>query len=221
MPGPIHRQSYNASNSEKAPDGRLFAPSFERNSTPIIATLKQHLGDASGQVLEIGCGTGQHVSACALAMPHLAWQASDPYPQHRASADAWATHLATDLPPAIDLDAAQEWAPQVAELSPVRAVISMNVIHIAPFIVTEGIIAGAAKVLAKQGLLIFYGPFRVDGKHTSQGNIDFDAALRRDNPDWGIRDISELEAIATPRGLILEHAQPMPANNRTLIFRKS
>ena len=221
MTGPIHRQSYSADNSERAPDGRLFAPAFDRNSEPIIAALTKLFGDDEGHVLEIGCGTGQHASACAAALPRLTWQASDPYLQHRASADAWARRTASDIAPAIDLDATQDWAPKVAHLMPLRGVISMNVIHIAPFEVARGIIAGAAKALTRQGLLIFYGPFRIDGAHLGDGNKAFDAGLRRDDPDWGVRDIDELRDVALPQGLMPEPPIVMPSNNRIVVFRKS
>jgi hypothetical protein len=43
------------------PDGGLDAPAFHRNHQAIWAVLEQFLNGRSGDVLEAGSGTGQHV----------------------------------------------------------------------------------------------------------------------------------------------------------------
>jgi len=123
----------------------------------------------------------------------------------------------------LDLDAASRWASDAAVqgLGPLTAVLSMNVIHIAPFAVARGIVTGAAATLEPDGLLIFYGPFKEHGEHTGPGNAAFDAGLRAENPDWGLRDIAELAELANPAGLVQAALIKMPANNRLLIFQKS
>ena len=221
-PTSTHIARYHAGNSPATDDGRLFSHVFDRNGPPIIAALTPFLAARSGTVLEIGSGTGQHAGACALAFPDLTWQPSDPDADHRTSIVAWAAHLRLPAPSPLALDAADDWAasPPVAALGPLTAVVSMNVIHIAPFAVARGIVAGAGKTLATGGVLIFYGPFKVAGAHIGDGNAAFDTGLRAENPDWGIRDTTEIEALARATGLEFAALRAMPANNRLLVLRK-
>lgn len=204
-------------------DGRFESPTVYRNAPPIIAQLAQIFGHAPGRVLEIGCGTGQHSALYSQAFPAIEWWPSDPDPDHRTSTKAWARHWNAPERSPLDLDAAADWAsdPRVNALGPLTAVYSSNVIHIAPFAVAVGIIAGAGKILSQNGLLIFYGPFREGGAHTGDGNRAFDAGLRAENPDWGVRDVDELRPLAEAAGLVQDRMIVMPANNRLLIFRKA
>ncbi len=189
----------------------------------MIAQLAPWLAKRTGPVLEIGAGTGQHATAFALAFPDLDWWPSDLAPDHLASISAWQNALRAPEHPPLTLDAASDWATsaELRALTPLTAVLSMNVIHIAPISVAKGIISGAGKCLAADGLLIFYGPFRENGDHTGPGNIAFDKSLRAENPDWGIRDTGEITALAKTAGLNHVALIPMPADNRLLIFQKT
>jgi len=195
---------------------------YERNAPPIIAALAPWLAQQSGTVLEIGSGTGQHIGAFSPAFPHLTWQPSDPYGSHRASVKAWAAHLGLGNPDPLDLDAASDWFqhPKITTLSPLATILSLNVIHIAPIAVLDGILAGAGKALGPGGLVIFYGPFKINGAHIGDGNAVFDAKLRADNPAWGLRDIADIETRAQANGLTLLAVQEMPSNNRLVILQK-
>lgn len=206
-----------------AGDGRLDSPTFHRNAPPLIAELGHWLGQRPGSVLEIGSGTGQHVAAFALAFRHITWHASEPDELHRNSIRAWAEHLGAPVHGPLALDAASDWAalPGVAAIAPLDAVYSMNVIHIAPSQVLQGIVGGAARVLSPGGLLIFYGPFIENGAHTGPGNAAFDAGLRAENPDWGLRDIADIDRLGESSGLGRAALITMPANNRLLIYRKA
>lgn len=203
-------------------DGRLHAPTFSRIGPPVLAALAHWLSSASGAVLEIGAGTGQHAAAFSLAFERLDWWPSDPDAIHRASILAWQKALRLPKRAPLALDAASDWAADadIAGLVPLTAVISMNVIHIAPFAVTEGIVAGAGRTLGAGGLLIFYGPFRENGEHTGDGNVAFDAGLRGENAAWGVRDTGEISALARQAGLNFAALIAMPTNNRLLIFRR-
>ncbi len=218
-----HIARYHAGNVPLEADGRLRSAVFERNCPPITAALTPWLAARSGRVLEIGAGTGQHAGAFALAFPGLDWWPSDPDPGHRASILAWRQFLRLPDRPALDLDAATDWAARrdTAALAPLSAVVALNVAHIAPFAVTEGIVAGAGKVLDPGGLLIFYGPFKVNDTYIGDGNAAFDAGLRAENPEWGLRDTVAVEALAEAAGLGFAALQAMPANNRLLILRKT
>ena len=206
-------------------DGRLDAAAYHRNHQPIWAVLSWLLAGQSGDVLEAGSGTGQHVVHFAAQTPDLTWWPSDFNEQHLKSIAAWRTHagLSNIRPPhRIDLSDPNWFVALQAESGPneFAAIFCANVIHIAPWPVAEGLFAGAARGLKPNGLLILYGPFKRDGKHTSVSNAVFDASLREGNPDWGVRDIAELEALATRHDLALRETTEMPANNMILVFAK-
>jgi len=221
-PSSGHTARYRPGDVASAPDGRLFSDVFLRNAPPLIAALTPWLSGRSGPALEIGCGTGQHAAAYALAFPAVDWWPSDLDEWHRASAAAWAAHLRAPERPPLTLDASTDWAARddIAALGLLSAVYAGNVTHIAPFTVTEGIVAGAGRALAPGGLLIFYGPFVVAGKMVGPGNAAFDARLRTSDPAWGLRDTGMIEALAEAAGLSPAALVAMPANNRLLIFRK-
>jgi hypothetical protein len=101
------------------------------------------------------------------------------------------------------------------------AVFCANVIHIAPWRVAEGLFAGAGRYLRADGRLFLYGPFKRDGKHTAISNAVFDTSLRERDPDWGVRDVTEVEKLASDAGLALAGIVEMPANNLMLAFERS
>ncbi len=214
---------YSDATVASAGDGRLFSPSFERNFEPIRDALSPYLGTANGTVLEIGCGTGQHVGHLAIAYPALTWLPSDIDATHRASAAAWAAHTkANNVETPVYLDAASEWAvdPILDGHLPLAATLTCNVIHIAPWAVAQGIVAGAGDALAPGGRMIFYGPFKEGGQHTGEGNARFDAGLRAENPDWGVRDIGDVTALAQATGFGAPEIAEMPSNNRLASYKK-
>lgn len=198
-------------------DQRMFSPSAARNSAPILAVLNRVL-PVRGLVLEVGCGTGEHAVYFAEAMPTLTWQPSDPDPDSRASTAGWIRHkaLSNVLPP-LDIDVCSEaWGQGQAAL--VDAIVSLNMVHIAPWAATLGLFAGAGRLLSPGGVLVLYGPFTRDGVHTATSNAAFDASLKMRDPSWGLRDIADLERVGTSSGLELREAVEMPANNTSLVF---
>jgi SAM-dependent methyltransferase len=205
------------------PDGRLDAPAFHRNHEAIWTVLQRFLANKSGDVVEAGSGTGQHVVDFARRAPEITWWPSDLNEQHLKSIAAWRAHagLANVRPPLrIDLSD-PAWCPQMEDGSgpgKLLAVFCANVIHIAPWRVAEGLFAGAGQHLRAEGRLFLYGPFKRDGAHTAASNAAFDASLRENNPDWGVRDIADLEQLAGAAGLLLTESAEMPANNLTLVF---
>ena len=212
--------------SRVEPDGRLDAAAFHRNHQPIREVLLRHLAGKSGDVIEAGSGTGQHVVDFARHMPGIMWWPSDLNEQHLKSIAAWRAHagLPNIRPPLrIDLsDSAR--CPELHDgsgPSNLLAVFCANVIHIAPWRVTEGLVAGAGRYLRADGRLLLYGPFKRDGKHTAASNAVFDASLRERDPEWGVRDIGALEALARPAGLALAEIAEMPANNLILVFERA
>jgi hypothetical protein len=196
----------------------LSSPASARNFQPILHVLRDRL-PRPGRVLEIASGAGEHALWMAEALPDATWQPTDTDPIALTSIDAW--RLSKDLPnlkKPLPLDASM---PGTWLIGKADAVVCINMVHISPFAATRGLMAGAAQVLPDGGMLFIYGPFKVDRKHTAPSNEAFDASLKARDPAWGVRDVGELRAAARPHRLVLEEAIPMPANNLSLIFRKS
>ena len=198
-------------------DERRTAPAAERNRDPILTVLRRVLPEA-GLVLEIASGTGQHVVYFARALRRLAWQPSDPDPAMRASIAAWAADAGLpNVRPPLDLDVrSDEWPIDRAD-----AVLCINMIHIAPWDATLRLMAGSSHLLRPQGVLVLYGPFRRSGRHTAPSNETFDAQLRGTNPAWGVRDLESVADVADRNGLMLEEVFEMPANNLSVVFRRT
>jgi len=215
-----NRLEFGRDGRQVEPDGRLDAPAFHRNHQPIWAVLRRCLDGRSGDVLEAGSGTGQHVVYFARHTPGIVWWPSDLNERHLASIEAWRADsgLENIRPPMrIDLSDA-DWSAAVrSEVSKLTALFCANVIHIAPWRVAEGLFAGASRTLAENGLLFLYGPFKRAGKHTAVSNAVFDSSLRQDDPEWGVRDVADLEELAGRNGLPLRESFEMPANNLILM----
>ena len=206
--------------------GRLDAPAFHRNHQAIGALLARFLAGKSGDAVEAGSGTGQHVIEFARQFPEITWWPSDLNENHLASIEAWRLHsqLANILPPRrIDLSNPAWCDAMKGEGGPgeLLAVFCANVVHIAPWPVAEGLVAGAGRYLRKGGMLFLYGPFKRGGRHTADSNEAFDASLRQGNPEWGVRDIEAVEKMAADVSLTLIDIAEMPANNFTLVFSRS
>lgn len=207
------------------PDGRLDAPAFHRNHQAIRAVLLRFLAGKSGDVVEAGSGTGQHVIDFARHMPDITWWPSDLNAQHLKSIAAWWAHAGLpNIRPPLRIDLSDPaWCAEMHDGSgpqKLLAVFCANVIHIAPWRVAEGLFAGAGRYLPADGRLLLYGPFKRGGKHTAVSNAVFDTSLREGNPEWGVRDIEALEGLAGSAGLVLGEIAEMPANNLILVFER-
>ena len=207
-------------------DGRLDAAAFHRNHKPIWAVLEKFLVGKSGDVVEAGSGTGQHVVHFASHTPDLTWWPSDLNENHLKSIEAWRAHAGLpNIRPPLRIDLTDPaWCPEMHDGSgptELLAVFCANVVHIAPWRVAEGLFAGTARYLRSDGRVFLYGPFKRDGKHTALSNAVFDTSLREQDPDWGVRDIADIEKLAAGVGLALIETVQMPANNLILVFGRS
>lgn len=207
-------------------DGRLDAPAFHRNHRAIGSILERYLTGKSGDALEVGSGTGQHVVEFARRLPQIAWWPSDFNDGHLTSIEAWRVHSGLpNIRPPQRIDVSDPaWSDAMkGEGAPGRllALFCANVIHIAPWRVAEGLVAGAGRALGRGGMLFLYGPFKRSGQHTAPSNEAFDRSLRLRDPDWGVRDVEAVEALANRAGLSLADMADMPANNFTLVFCRS
>jgi cyclopropane fatty-acyl-phospholipid synthase-like methyltransferase len=192
------------------------SPAVARNRDPILAVLRRVL-PAQGTVLEIASGTGEHAAYFAAALPHLTWQPTDLDADARASVAAHrAAAQLPNLKTPLALDArAPSWPVARAD-----ALVSINMIHVAPWAAAEGLMAGAGRLLATGDVLYLYGPFKENGQHTAPSNAAFDASLRARDPQWGVRDVGDVAALAERNGLKLVERVAMPANNQSLVFQR-
>ena len=191
------------------------AESCERNRGPILEVLREHLADR-GRVLEIGSGTGQHAVHFAASLPHLTWQSSERAPS-LAGVRLWLAEAGLpNLPPPIELDVDGPWPAARFD-----AVFTANTLHIMSWESVCRLFAALPAVLDADAVLVVYGPFNYDGRFTSPSNAAFDAWLRQRSAASGIRDFGAVDALARSIGLALVQDRAMPANNRTLVWRRA
>jgi len=199
---------------------RQHAPSVARNTAHILEVLSGHL-PKSGRALEIASGSGEHAIAFAQSFPELTWRPSDPSVEARESIVAWADEMdISNLKAPLDLDVTREdW--QDAFDAPFDVILAINLIHISEWAATEGLMRGAGALLARGGLLYLYGPYLIDSAHTAPSNIKFDGWLKAQNEAFGVKDMGEVRRQGELNELLLDKIIAMPANNFSLIFRKT
>ncbi len=202
-------------------DLRLHAPATARNRDALAGVLQKYL-PKKGTFLEVASGTGEHAAYIAPTLIPLKWQPTDIDMDHLKSIDAWReSEQAHNVMPAQYLDITVPFDQFTWMPSDVSAVAAVNLIHIAPWSVAEALVQKAGTLLNAGGLLFLYGPYKKNGEHTSQSNESFNQSLKSRNPSWGVRDMEVVTELAKSNGFT-EHAEiAMPANNFSLIFKKS
>ena len=216
-PGMTTGDSARGRYGETLAEGLLESPAAERNKGPILDAIRSRLPPA-GVVLEIASGTGQHVVHFARALPALTWQPTDADGQLRAAASERirAAGLSNVRAP-LRLDVlAPDWPAVDAD-----AIVCINMIHIAPWSATSGLLAGASRLLRRGAPLFLYGPYKRGGRHTAPSNEAFDENLRARNPEWGVRDLDDVERCAKEHGFALTEVTTMPANNLAVAFERA
>lgn len=194
---------------------KQFSPSCERNKEPILEVLRG-IFTAPGLVLEIGSGSGQHAAHFARALPHLVWQPTD-LAENLPSIAAWRAETGLSNlrePRVLDLFA-DDWPAQA-----VQGVVCINTVHIVSWQGVERLFAGAGRALAPGGILYVYGPYRYAGRPLEPSNEDFDRWLKARDPASGVRLFQDVNRLAGESGLILSGDRAMPANNRSIWWRK-
>jgi SAM-dependent methyltransferase len=200
--------------AQTLPDGRRVPPSAQRNADPILHLLQQLA--PQGRLLEIASGSGLHAAHCAPHLPDVLWQPTDIAPENLTSITAWTAGLANVLP-ALVFDASQpDWPAQHRNQN---AILLVNLLHLIPAPAAKTLLTEAARALAPGGVAVFYGPYLRDGQTTSAGDATFHASLQAQDPSIGYKDQAWVTACLMAHGLTVT-AQPMPANNLSLIARK-
>lgn len=201
---------------DSAPGEQRHAPATMRNRDAIVAVLKDIL-PASGLILEIASGTGEHIVYFGRTFPDLTFQPSDPDPACCESIAAWTTReaVANVLPP-LQLDAqAREW-----DVPHPAAILCINMVHISPWESSIGLFEKAGALLAPGAPLYLYGPYLRADVETAPGNLAFERSLKSRDLRWGLRDVADMDALAQRTGFTRESLVEMPANNISLVYRK-
>lgn len=200
---------------------KRYAPATARNREPILEVLRALWpappAGAPQRVLEIAAGTGEHAVHFARNLPHVQWQPSDLDRDAIASITAWRAEAAlANLCAPVVLDVcAQPWPGGTP-----TGIFCANMIHIAPWSCTLGLMDGAQRLLVPGGLLVLYGPFAIEREHTAPSNAAFDDDLRRRDPSWGVRDLVDVTRAAEGCGLHEQRRVAMPANNLIVVFER-
>ena len=191
----------------------------KRNRGPILDVFKTLL-PAEGNVLELASGSGQHINFFAPHFPALKFQPSDydtdVFPAIRQNRDEAGNKNVLD-PLKIDLTDPATYPDATDRLYDVIFVI--NIFQVAPVSIQDGIAALAARVLKPDGFVAIYGPFKIDGQYTTPSNAEFDKEiLAAKVPEWGLKDVRDLERAAIRHGIVLKKQLNLPANNFILVF---
>ena len=196
---------------------KKYAPATLKNRDAILSVLRLTLPE-SGLVLEIASGSGEHAAYFAPRLAGLTWQPSAPNSDSRASIRSWTAEIQGDnLLTPVDLDVlVRPWPVLEAD-----AIVCINMIHISPWAVTQSLMAGAARTLRMGGILYLYGPFKIEGKHTSLSNQAFHESLQSRDAQWGTRDLADVISEARIHGLMHTQSIQMPANNQSILFKKA
>jgi hypothetical protein len=196
---------------------RRVAPAAARNREPILGVLNRWLRPPC-KVVEIASGSGEHALWFAQALPEVAWQPTDRDEAALASIEAWRAESGPEnllAPLQLDASAPDRWPVERAD-----AIVCINMVHISPWRATQGLIAGAERILPAGGLLYLYGPYFEAGVETAPSNLAFDESLRSRDPTWGMRDLAAVKALGAQHGLTFRERAAMPANNLSLVFQR-
>jgi len=199
-------------------DARLFAPSAERNSTPIVNLIKQ-IAPKSGEAFEIASGTGQHIVKLALSLPNLSWSPSEVDEERIKSISAWikAENLSNIKPP-LYLDATETgWSNRFPQSD---FILLVNLLHLVSWNETEILISELSKALKTHGIALIYGPFMRNGELTSEGDRKFHVSLTQTDPDIGYKDDLDMQTLFSNSGLSCLEKVEMPANNLAFVLKR-
>ncbi|XP_076633017.1 methyltransferase-like 26 [Colletes latitarsis] len=202
---------------------KLIYPAADRNKDPILSVLRKYIQRGSNQIfLEIASGSGQHIAHFAPHFPDITFYPSE-YERRLLESIAVHAHGLINIKHALKIDITTNfltWGNGIFKESSIDYIYNANMMHISPYQCTIGLFQNAGKLLKNNGYLFTYGPYAVDGKITPESNINFDKSLKFQDPSWGLRDIKDLKELAQENGIQLVNIVDMPANNKTIIWKK-
>lgn len=198
------------------------SPAAKRNRVPIGEALSKFFTVNGGtKLLEIASGCGTHAMYLSEKFPNVQFQPSDFQDEALESIQA---HLnltpRSNVQSPLKIDVCDPYDRWSLPHENYDYIFNANMVHISPWKCTESLFANAGVVLKEGGFLFMYGPFAINGVLEPKSNQEFDKTLQMNNPQWGIRDLNDLEAEASRSQLCLQEVMDLPANNKILIFKK-
>ena len=201
-----------------------------RNKSPILSVITSEIDKLQRsaltpfRILEIASGSGEHAAHFAANIPNVIYQPTEMDDSMHPTIVSSTTSIPGVLPPVtVDIrNFEHPFAELPASVRPgaVDLMICINMIHISPFDCTHALFRAASQLLSATGFLYLYGPYRVNGTMV-ESNEAFDKSLKSRNAEWGIRDLEDVISIGEEHGLVFDKTVEMPANNLSVIFRKS
>lgn len=207
-----------ASIAEQMDDGRLVAPSAEKNMNALCQVLRDFAPKA-GRAIELASGTGQHCVAFAKVCPNLIWVPTDIDDARLASIAIYVSEAQLDnLTLPVKLDAsAPSWS---ASTGPLNIIVLVNLLHLITADAARTLIQEVAQALAPGGMFLLYGPFKRDGALTSDGDTRFHESLITADSKIGYKDDTDILTWVNQSGLAVSEILEMPANNLSFVIRK-
>ncbi|XP_046742979.1 methyltransferase-like 26 [Diprion similis] len=202
---------------------KLFYPSADRNKEPILSVLREYIRSGSNQnFLEISSGSGQHIAHFAPYFPQVTFYPSEVDTDLLGSIAAHTKEFSNvQVPVLVDVTTNCDcWGDKTFLENSLDYIYNCNMIHISPLACSIGLFKNAGKLLKQNGILFTYGPYKIDGIISPESNVRFDESLKARNPEWGLKDIRDLEKLANENGLHLIEIFDMPANNKTIIWKR-
>ena len=193
-----------------------FSAAADRNKEPILEVLKKVLRPEDQHLLEVGAGTGQHAVYLAPFFPKMEWQPTEtaenlPILRERIK-QSGAPNIKTPFKMTVGEDD-----------FPIRmfdVVLTVNTFHIMSWKECKTFIKLISGRLEEGGKVLIYGPFKYNGKSTTESNEEFDKSLREKDPQSGVRNFEDVIAAMFKNDFELVRDFEMPANNRILYFRR-
>jgi len=194
-----------------------FSQACEENKDPILKVLKEFIDYKKKRLLEVGSGTGQHAFYFASHFKHLEWYTSDIKDNHSCIIE-WSKESNTkNIKGPLKFQAGVDEFPRLQ----FDVVYTANTLHIMSWKEVKTLLKKFGKHLRQDSLVIIYGPFNYNDNYTSESNKSFDRMLKEKDPNSGIRSFENIHNIMLSNNFKLIKDCEMPANNRTLVFKKN
>jgi len=193
-----------------------------RNRDPILDVLKGLFPKEEAHVLEFASGSGMHMHYFAPHFDHLTFHPSDMDTEVLPNIEQLTEESGLgniNKPRQLDLTQAHTWPEEDEEF---HAIYCINIFQVAPISIADGMMQCASKLLADDGFLLIYGPFKDHGQFITPSNDEFDKTLKSAGvEEWGLKDIADLNSAAAKNGMALDKKIHMPANNFALVYRRA
>ncbi|KAI4483377.1 hypothetical protein M0802_013430 [Mischocyttarus mexicanus] len=213
----------NHSRSTSMAAKKLIYPAAERNKDPILSVLRRYIQPGTSQkFLEISSGSGQHIAHFAPHFPHVTFYPSEYETKLLESIAAHANGFSNIKKP-LKIDITTDyrlWGNGIFSENCIDYVYNSNMMHCAPYQCSISLFQNVGKLLKSNGILFTYGPYAIDGIITPESNVKFNKSLNSMNPDWGLRELRELENVAKENNINLVETFDMPSNNKVIIWKK-